>query len=101
MQASVKEAGAYHLVIAMPVTNSDLSAGLSDDTQACSLNVRIAKDFNGPIVATSEVTSIRLEYEFGFGKTQSYEGGSWYLKPGVYDVDVLSRNHSVGKDVLA
>jgi hypothetical protein len=91
LRATVKDAGEYHLVVAMPVTNSDLSTGLSDDTQACSLNVRIAQDYNGPIVATLEVTSIRLEYEFGFGKTQSYEGGSWHLKPGVYDVDILGR----------
>jgi hypothetical protein len=89
LRATVKDAGEYHLVVAMPVTNDDVALG--DDTQSCSLTVRIAKDYNGPIVTNSEVTSISLEDEFGFAKTQDYRGGSWYLKPGVYDVDILSR----------
>jgi hypothetical protein len=89
MQAKVKSAGEYHLIVAMPRTNDDLSLG--SDIQACSLSVQIAHDYNGPIIANAEVTSISLGSEFGFGKIQYYTGGSWYLKPGTYDIDIQSR----------
>jgi hypothetical protein len=91
MQAKVKSGGEYHLVVAMPLTNDDLSQGLGSDTQACSLTVQIAKDYNGPIITNAEVTSISLGSEFGFGKIQYYTGGSWHLIPGTYDIDIQSR----------
>jgi hypothetical protein len=91
MQAKVKSAGEYHLVVAMPLTNDDLSLGLGSDIQLCSLTVQVARDYNGPIITNVEVTSISLVSEFGFGKIQYYSGGSWYLNPGTYDIDIKSR----------
>jgi hypothetical protein len=93
MQAKVKSAGQYHLVVAMPLTNDDLSVGLGSDVQSCALTVRIAQDYNGPIIANSEVTTISLGSEFGFAKIQNYTGGYWHLNPGTYDIDIQSRKN--------
>jgi|GEM_PF-4253767 len=91
MQAKIKSDGEYHLVVAMPLTNGDLSLGIGADTQSCSLAIQVAQDYNGPIVTNVQVSSISLGSEFGFGRIQYYSGGSWYLKRGTYDIDIKSQ----------
>ena len=87
MAAAVKTSANYHLVVAMPETNESLALG--EETVPCSLIIRIAQPNKEPIV--TDVTSLSRTSEYGFAKVQYYSGGSWYLTPADYEIEIKSR----------